>query len=52
MPPFIPELTSDGDDIYFPRPTVSPGSMAAIDSDTEDDSDSESFKMIQVGRAR
>jgi len=46
VPPFIPELTGDGDDIYFPRPTIMSG-QKAIDSDTDDDSDSESFKMIQ-----
>jgi len=42
-PPFIPEVTSDGDDTYFPR--QAPGDK--IDSDTDEDSDSESFKMIQ-----
>ena len=45
-PPFVPDVTSDGDDTYFPRlPRQAPGDE--IDSDTDEDSDSESFKMIQ-----
>jgi len=44
-PPFVPQLASDGDDSYFPNPMI--GGGEAINSDSEDDSDSESFKMIR-----
>ena len=37
------------DDTYFPRPTDA-ASNKAIDSDTEEGSDSESFKHIEVSR--
>jgi len=44
-PPFVPQLGGEDDDAYFPRNLLQ--ADEAIDSDSSDDSESESFKKIQ-----